>query len=171
MATPSINTCTYLVKNFYQQSVWTLPDRCHRWEIFPPNLCDHNLPEFTCREWVTCTTRGLCIRTCRPRTYSCARRSPLSVMWVWPAWARLCQGVFDGVETRTHAHTFTHTVFYIFSFFSYETECGRRELKIQRGRLNYLAPEILKELAPPCPLNGTPASIPYSTASDIYAFG
>lgn len=56
------------------------------------------------------------------------------------------------------------------SYCSYETECGRRELKIQRGRLNYLAPEILKVLAPPCPYVGK-TNIQYSAASDIYAFG
>ena len=79
------------------------------------------------------------------------------------------------MHTDTHTHTLTRThthtpAYNIVLFSSYETKCGRRELKIQRGRLNYLAPEILKELAPPCPHKGTPAITSYSTASDIYAF-
>ena len=69
-----------------------------------------------------------------------------------------------------HAHRRTYLKHAFFLLCSYETECGRRELKIQRGRLNYLAPEILKELASPCPHKGTPAITSYSTASDIYAF-
>ena len=63
----------------------------------------------------------------------------------------------------------TQMLKYFFHSFSNEIECGRREIKLQRGRLNYLAPEILKELAPPCPHKGA-SPITYSTASDIYAF-
>jgi len=84
----------------------------------------------------------------------------------------LSRCVYTRAHTHTHTHARTHTIMHLSDMFplfsSYETECGRREVKIQRGRLNYLAPEILRELAPACPQKGT---IRYSTASDIYAFG